>query len=348
MNSPDHFPLDAFGMEQTTSPDPGNERARVVTDLASTVIALDSTLPLRPRQESWHAISTRISSNHPISCRRHITSWLGWVAAAVMASFLLVERSVSRPQAGKISEHLIDKNQMQPTDRLKSDPIKKDLPPLSSDASQNQNPVGSTGLASESKQLRDSQRSLIQEIDILRKKIVVLASRDAERLTPQHGISWPIIMKLTAPGSDYADTDVSNFLLSSILFDVNDQTQRPLSGLSAKNGAATRVQSNSLLPGAVPIYDPARDTGLLVMSNLSQPAKDKAYHLWVESDTSPQPVLVGTLPEHITPSENFAFKLGAVGIIPDRFVVTQDSRLAPTSPNTNNIVLQGPSPKSQN
>ncbi|MFY7816897.1 MAG: hypothetical protein ACOVRB_00890 [Akkermansiaceae bacterium] len=346
MNSPDDFPLDAFGMEHTTSLNPRNRQRRDLSDLVSAVIAMDHSAPVRPQKNSWQVISVKISSKDETSRSFPIPAWLGWVAAAVIATYLLIDRSNRNGNASIADQPLENTIQMQPSDDHESHEQSQHSPQLSSDTNQNQHRLDPSGKPRETNHSRDPQRSLIQEIDILRKQIAVLASRDAERLVPQQGVAWPIIMKLTVPGTDPAAAEVPDPLLGSMLrFDVDDPTLPALSPSSAKAAAPTRAEKDPSLPSAVPIYDPARDTGLLVISNLDQPAEDKAYHLWVESDTSTQPVLVGTLPEHVSSSENFAFKLGAVGIIPDRFLVTQDSRHAPESPNKANTVLLGPSPK---
>jgi hypothetical protein len=68
----------------------------------------------------------------------------------------------------------------------------------------------------------------------------------------------------------------------------------------------------------------------------------QSYFLWVQSDQSDQPVLVGSLPDNFTSSETFDFQLGAVGIIPDRFLITQDLQQAPSPPNSSNTILLGP------
>jgi hypothetical protein len=51
------------------------------------------------------------------------------------------------------------------------------------------------------------------------------------------------------------------------------------------------------------------------------------------------------LPDHIATTETFDFKLGSVGIMPDQFLVTQDQREAPRSPDTKNTILLGPTEK---
>lgn len=346
MNSPNDFPFDAFGMEHTNSLDPRTRQRRDLSDLVSAVVALDNSARVKPQKNSWQAISAKISSNQKTSRSFPHPAWLGWVAAAVIATFLLIDRSNRNGNSNVTRQPSGDVNQPQLSDDQKRYEQSQLLPQVLSDTNRNQHRLDPSGKPREMTQTLDPQRSLIQEIDTLRKQIAVLASRDAERLVPRQGIAWPIIMKLTAPGTDPAAADVPYPLLGSLLlFDVDYPAVPALSPPSAKAAAPRLVEKDPSLPSAVPIYDPARDAGLLVISNLDQPAEDKAYHLWVESDSSAQPVLVGTLPEHVVSSENFAFKLGAVGIIPDRFLVTQDSRHAPESPNQTNTVLQGLSPK---
>lgn len=346
MNSPDDFPLDSFGIEQTPPRvDSFFRQSRQVTDLASAVMALDHSDPMKPQPESWNKIVSKISSRTPIVRSQRAFAWSGWAAAAV-AMVLLIQKTTTHPHYESTASKSVGIPQASPprekTLNHENIDVNRPQPAAISDDDQRT----SHHITKETAQTHEQQRSLIQEIETLRKQIAVLASRDMERLVPQHGISWPIIMKLTAPGTDPSDAIVDYPLLHSILqFDMKDArgvvAQTPLHA----DATLSQPPLNPPLPSAVPIYDPARDAGLLVISNLDKPKNDQAYHLWVQSDESPQPVLVGTLPDHIATTESFDFKLGSVGIMPDQFLVTQDSREAPKSPDSTNTILLGPTKK---
>jgi hypothetical protein len=346
MNSPDDFPLDSFGIEQTPPRvDSFFRQSRQVADLASAVMALDHSDPIKPQPDSWNKIVGKISSRTPIARSQRAFAWSGW-AAATVAMVLLIQKTTNHPHYESTASKSVGiPLASSPSEKaLSHENIDVSRPPP--DAISDHDRQTSHHVAKETAQIHEQQRSLIQEIETLRKQIAVLASRDVERLVPQHGISWPIIMKLTVPGTNPSDAVVDDSLLHSILqFDMKDArgvvAQTPLRA----DATLSQPPLNPTLPSAVPIYDPARDAGLLVISNLNKPKNDQAYHLWVQSDESPQPVLVGTLPDHIAASESFDFKLGSVGIMPDQFLVTQDSRELPKSPNSENTILLGPTKK---
>jgi hypothetical protein len=344
MNSPDDFPLDSFGIDH---PPPRVDllcrQRRSVADLASAVIALDHSDAMKPRLESWNKIVGKMSFDQPISRSQRVIAWTGWAAAAV-AVFLLMQKNIGPMHSGDTPAQSAG----MPLDALPSEnaasPV--DISRMPSAIMDDHDKKESQKMVKETTQIHEQQRSLIQEIETLRKQMAVLASRDTERLVPQHGVSWPIIMKLTAPGTDPSAAVVDYPLLHSMLqFDAKDaRGVVPQSPLLSDRAVHPSDQSPAL-PSAVPIYDPARDVGLLVISNLDKPKNDQAYHLWVQSDTSPQPVLVGTLPDHIATTETFDFKLGSVGIMPDQFLVTQDPREAPRFPDPKNTILLGPTEK---
>ena len=97
-------------------------------------------------------------------------------------------------------------------------------------------------------------------------------------------------------------------------------------------------------PSAVPIYDPARNVGTLVVSNLPEAKQGIAYRFWVVTRTDSTPIYVGRLPNSGIPgaAESFDFSLGSPGIVPIGFIVTRDRQLTPAPPSRANSVLQGP------
>lgn len=117
-------------------------------------------------------------------------------------------------------------------------------------------------------------------------------------------------------------------------------TDQQLANDEAPQAAETIVDT---LPSAIPVYDPARDQGQLLLSNLENPTPGQAYYLWVQVENSDSPQLVGALPENInTSSDAFEFKLGTTGVIPQSFRITQGKANQPLLPSAANTVLQGP------
>lgn len=339
MNSQDDFPFESFGLDPSI-PDshPQARRKRELADLVSTVIALDQSRPLRPRKNSLEVIVGKISSRPSTSLQQRSFAWTGWAAAAAMA-ILFIMQDHSSTIATLSPNNQNHTSSIKTTSPHASNPhVQAVTSAHATDESQSQSSQEGAATAN----MREQQRSLIQEIETLRKEVVLLASRDAQRLVARDGISWPIIMKLTAPGTDPLAVVVKDPVLGA-MFDVaaaerGATVRDPLNAGSEANA----VTPNPALPSAVPIYDPARDSGQLLINNLDAPAAGQAYFLWVQSDNSNQPVLVGSLPENFASSETFDFRLGAVGIIPDRFLITQDSQSSPSSPNASNTILRSP------
>lgn len=344
MNYSNEPPLDCFGFDSKRLDQSGQDLdAQTLTDTVSTLIAIDSSLPIRPNSQSLATIYRKITVVRPSLLRPSLFLWTGWAAAAVLAAILLTENK--QPQ---ITQDIV-RNTNQ-SDTL-SHPVASAKPPetthpqsldhdnsiVNAGNSDTKNPLLDASL------LRDQQRSLIQEIEILKERVASLASQNQARLTVTDGVAWPIIMKLTSPRHRSAATTIDAPLLSALLTDAN--TLENATSLQSKSTQADVApeQLPQSVPSAVPIYDPARDIGQLLISNLENPAQGQSYYLWVETDTSTHPVLVGTVPENIAQSERFDFQLGSTTVIPKRFLITEDASAAPRTPNNNNIILEGPS-----
>jgi Anti-sigma-K factor rskA len=96
-------------------------------------------------------------------------------------------------------------------------------------------------------------------------------------------------------------------------------------------------------PGAIPIYDAARDAGTLVVSNLPPAPAGQEYNLWVQTTSDGAPVRLGILPDAGTsPSESFDFNLGSNQVRPAGFTLTLDPKDKPAAPHSKNTVLQSP------
>jgi hypothetical protein len=180
-----------------------------------------------------------------------------------------------------------------------------------------------------------------QEIDALRLQLKHLGERETARMTITPGISWPVIMKMTRPGT-HSEISAVDLMLASLMGHAEDEEVNtgPVQDLL---DAPPPVINEAQEPAAIPVYDPARDKGQLILINLPAPDATEAYHLWMKNDETAEPVLVGTLPEEVDPvSTTMDFRLGSTGVVPDAFWITRDARQAPKSPSAENIVLQGP------
>lgn len=339
MNSNEEFPLDSFGIDPSQeNSTPQSRQKQKLLNIIATVVAVDQSCPMCPSTGSLDIIHRKISHRSAMTVKQRLFVWSGWAAAAAVTLFIFIRPS-SHPD-----DILTKNNAGTSTNSKPSLPYQSQDHSLLDSVNNNANHASRTenNNAStpheKSRSIRDQQRSLIQKIETLRNEVALLKSRDTERLIAQNGVTWPIIMKLTSPGTDPAAAFVQNPILGAML-NQDSLTDASFEGENAKTAATT---PDLTIPSAVPIYDPARDIGQLLVNNLSPQTEGQAYFLWVQSDNAPQPVLVGTLPDTIGNSEMFDFKLGSTGIIPDQFLITQDTALSPQIPNSSNTVLQGP------
>jgi hypothetical protein len=200
------------------------------------------------------------------------------------------------------------------------------------------------------------KRRLIQEIETLRAELNRTQQRNREMLSPAPGRSWPLIVEMKSPSASREDSDPP---LSSQIADA-------LAGKSAPEPKPAAEQKQpgeftaQLQTTAIPVYDPARDTGTLAVRNLPAVAAGSQYNLWVSTADSSEPVFVGTLPDNLHSTDSLDFSLGSTGIIPTSYYLTMNSvdlssvfRVTGTDlsvmnrdqlvlPNSSNIVLQGP------
>ncbi len=336
MNSNDEFPLDSFGIDSPEeSSTPQSRQKQELLNLVATVVAVDNSCPMRPSAGSLDVIHRKISHRSSMSVKQRLFVWSGWAAAAAVTLFVII-----RPSFNPVDE-LTENNAGTSTI---SKPYQQQDNSLLDSANNNADHTSPTENNNAStphdknRSMREQQRSLIQKIENLRNEVALLASRDTERLIAQNGVTWPIIMKLTTPGSDPATAIVQNPILGAML-NQDSLTDESIEGENVKTAPLT---PDLTIPSAVPIYDPARDIGQLLVNNLSAQVEGQAYFLWVQSDNAQQPVLVGTLPDTLGNSGTFDFKLGSTGIVPDQFLITQDTVLSPQIPNSSNTVLQGP------
>jgi hypothetical protein len=343
MNSNEEFPLDSFGIDPPQeNSTPQSQQKQKLLNLVATVVAVDHSCPTRPSSGSLDIIYRKISHRSAMTVKQRLLVWSGWAAAAAVTLFIFI-----RPSSHPV-DTLTKNNAGTSTNSKPSLPYQQQDHSLLDSANNNADHTSptennnATTPHEKNRSIREQQRSLIQKIETLRNEVALLKSRDTERLIAQNGVTWPIIMKLTSPGSDPAAAFVQNPILGAML-NQDSLTAESIQGENLKGNPQTSEATPDLtIPSAVPIYDPARDIGQLLVNNLSAPVEGQAYFLWVQSDNAQQPVLVGTLPDAIGNSETFDFKLGSTGIIPDQFLITHDTAPYPQVPSSSNTVLQGP------
>jgi hypothetical protein len=187
---------------------------------------------------------------------------------------------------------------------------------------------------------------LIQEISVLREKLEKVAKRDERRFEIVPGRSWPVMMTMAPPQESEEDDETQEEApaltsrVADALAGISSITGDPSASFAPDESAAA---SGTAIPAAIPIYDPVTDEGAIVVAGLPQPEEDMGNFLWVATETSDVPVLVGQLP----PSESqqavsIDFELGTKGILPTSFILTKGDIGSPAAPSARNTILIGP------
>ncbi len=348
MKSNESINLSSFGIESDQMNIPTHDREQLLIDTIAAVIALRESKAVQPHNKSFAAVRGKIS----LRGKRRYSPWnllilgSGWAAAAAVTLFLNYQASSGQ------NKQSITKSTADPADSLKHSmrPTTSPSAALTQDESTKtkQNDANEFKKKRDSGQVKAEQRSLIQEIETLRLTISDLKKRDNERLIPVAGVTWPLIVKMTRPGEEDLLIASNNDILQS-MFNESDVSANGLKIdiLTGKQSEQPPAQSlagaESSVATAIPIYDPARDKGQLIVNNLPVASENQNYYLWVKTAHANSPFLVGTLPNNInTTSETFDFRLGTTGVIPDSFQITIDGLQNPSLPQSSNIILQGP------
>jgi hypothetical protein len=340
--------------------DPVLRSAYLEMDRLSAAIAAASTTPIAPRAGQLERLQNRLN----LTPSRRAYLWpaiSGWAAAAVLALLLAINRNDDPgPSAGNtaispIPETTAPVPSTLPENQLASAASAVVDPPPGMD--QTKDPPGTANPESPKEHdgktaTRVETKRLVQEIEVLRDNLEKFQQRDRVLFEPVPGMALPIVMRMTPPGLDKDETlaiekiDDHHSPITAMLGDalrVMTATTTGTQGLDSKTLVQTDADPATLQPTAIPIYDTARDSGTLVVSNLPPAETGKVYNLWVTTATGAQPIYVGSLPESsASGADSFDFSLGSNMVLPSGFVLTKDPLDSPANPTENNTVLEGP------
>jgi hypothetical protein len=191
---------------------------------------------------------------------------------------------------------------------------------------------------------------LNREIEELRENLVKFQSRDRLLFEAVPGMALPIVMTMHPPGAAPEDSALAknepHSLITTMLGNALTELPDAAAGSEVTLPNTPETDPAAMLPkqpSAIPIYDAARDSGTLVVSNLPPANQGEVYYLWVIPETGGQPIYVGDLPENTAAgSDSFDFSLGSTMVLPSGFVLTIDAQDAPAPPTEANTVLQYP------
>ncbi len=342
---------ESAGFDEAMRHDPELRKAYREMDCLATAVAVTSTVPVRPRPGQLERLHARLGLDVSKT-----TNWLGisgWAAAAALTMILVLDRNPSKPDRMVVSKP-IESAAPQiveiASSATGSAPAVSEQSPDTGPGNSQSNPQAVADLGTDGKPIvKVETKRLIQEIEVLRDKLENFQERDRKRFEPIAGMSWPIVMRMVPPGTT---EDTANDLVA--VNETPPMTAILGDALTASNilGGGSSIQSvkrsiestgSKGSPSAIPIYDAARDTGTLVVSNLPLKTESEHFNLWVKTDDGQAPVYVGRLPEsNNVGTEPFDFSLGSTGIVPSGFILTKDGQAVPTIPSGANVILQGP------
>ena len=317
---------------------------REINTLAAAV-AVSQVKPLQTRAGDFERLQTRLGL-----LRKRPVNWLGisgWAIAASLALLLVVSHN-PRAASGPTSQTQADARAIPAGAPTKINPDAAAIPEVENPALAASGTSDGAAGGSEKKIAKKGETmKLIQEISVLREKLGKIAKRDQKRFEIVPGRSWPVMMTMAPPpSSDEEETIVPEDFpaltsrVADALAGIYSITGDPSATFAPDKTAAA---SSTATAAAIPIYDPVADEGAIVVAGLPQLEADMGNFLWVATETSEVPVLLGQLPPNESQQAvSIDFELGTKGILPTSFILTNGKIGNPATPSANNTILIGP------
>ncbi len=308
-------------------------------DRLTAAIAVATTPPVAPRAGQLERLHLRLGL--PARRRLNWPAISGWAAAAALGILALVRPAPPQPSVAILQapatqdSQAVSATEIPPSFSLPL-PSEGNSPPVVADAG-NPAPIPSIG----------ETHHLIQEIEVLRRKLESLQLHDRERFGTTPGMAWPVVMRMVPPDLPSSALVAANDtkedpMLTAMLGDaiaISQETAKSTPSIVRPDAEVPQIQ----VPTAIPIYDAARDKGTLVVSNLPPKNTGESYNLWVTTDKGDRPIHVGRLPDSAKPGANsMDFSLGATAIYPSGFLLTRDKEGNPPPPSETTTILVGP------
>lgn len=303
-------------------------------------IAATTVVPL----EAQPALLDHLQIRLGLKASHHAHFWLaasGWTTAAVLAILLTLHLT------GIIDR--MDRANVAPSGTAEPPQVAATTQPrqvsLPADHTNAGAPVAGKDADGKSPTKVETKR-LNQEIAVLRDNLEKFQHRDRVLFEVVPGMALPIVMAMNPPDIPLEDSNLMKNDEPSPLTALLGDALRALTGSPTEADTSAPTQDPGWLPKhptAIPIYDAARDSGTLVVSNLPPAGDGEVYNLWVTTATGARPIYVGTLPDNsATGADSFDFSLGSTMVLPSGFVLTKDPQNAPANPTEANTILQGP------
>jgi hypothetical protein len=326
--------------DEATLHDPVLRNACLEMDRLAAAIAATIAVPLDATAEPLDRLQIRLELKAP----HHSHFWLattGWAAAAVLAILLTLHLTgiIDRMDAGAAAS------------TNKSAPSPHATPVLAQAGDRPADPSAlAPGKDADGKSpVKVETKRLHQEVEVLRDSLEQFQDRDRALFEVVPGMALPIVMTMNPPDVPLEESSLAKndehspltSLLGDALRTLTSATSSPDSSPPAPHSPDAGWLPKH--PTAIPIYDAARDSGTLVVSNLPPTEDDEVYNLWVTTETGAHPIYVGSLPPNsASGADSFDFSLGSTMVIPSGFILTRDLQNAPANPTATNTILQGP------
>ena len=342
---------EASGFDEAMRHDPELQSAYREMDRLTTAVAVVTTVPIAPQAGQLERLQRRLGLT-----AAKPTNWAaisGWAAAAVLAMMWMLDRSPQAraeiatvtPPPGKVisasaSPESATEEALPETAAQEDEPVSGDSSPLTAAVDADGRSIA-----------RVEAKRLIQEIEVLRENLESFKERDRVRFEAVPGMAWPVVMRMGPPGVAPEPTEhgviesgdqppITAMLADALAGNPKSTSPFVFGSAGIKTGDLTSPIEE---PSAIPIYDAARDSGTLVVSNLPPPPADETYNLWVKPRNQDKPIYVGRLPQsNARGAESFDFSLGSTVTVPSSFVLTKDRLGEPAAPTQRNTVLLGP------
>lgn len=334
--------------------DPLLRGALLEQDRLSAAIAVAVSTPVIPKAGQLDRLEARLGL-HKVRRGPWIAAISGWAAAAALAAMWLLDHQgrigtpTNDPALAKQSVSQSETAKPLPAPVVPKTPPEKPVSETPAPSATTHNAVAGVDESVIKSRVRAETKRLVQEIEVLRDNLEKFQNRDRVLFEPVAGMALPIVMTMSPPGASSEDQNAvaANTDQSPIHALLGDELRGLTSGAKIEENMAVAGADTpppTAAPSAIPIYDPARDSGTLVVSNLPPAESGSSYNLWVRTPNADKPIFVGTLPatDKTAAAESFDFTLGTNMALPSSFMLTKDPSDQPASPSAANTVLQGP------
>jgi hypothetical protein len=342
------------GFDEAMRRDPALTRAYREVECLTAVIAAAVTHPVTPQSGQLESLHLRLGLNVAKS-----TNWLGisgWAAAAaVLLLWLLPNRdkapeNLTRREA-RSARVVVTKPAHLPSATAVTAAAASPVEGASQKKSPERPPQTLGATTELSAVVKRETQQLTQEIETLRSRVQSAQERDRRNSEAVAGFSRLVVMRMKVPETSLPPEEKAEGLFSEGPTAEEPPISAVIGDALAGTGSSKLKVSDAPTPfapvkalSAISIYDPAQDTGTIVIAgDIPSDPESGPPQLWILTDDA-VPIYVGTLPEfdHQDAQTAVDFSFGIPSTIPKGFILTRGSKGTPVPPTAANTLLAGP------